>query len=86
MFKKIIDFVDTPIDYAGQKRADTILFYTFIIGYSISLLVGFLLKNLFYTLIIGIITVSLASILVIPSWFFYKRNPVKFIEEKEKKD
>lgn len=86
MLKKLINYFDEPIDYVGQKKADDILLFTFIIGYTLALVVGFFLKNLFYTLIIGSITVSLAFILVVPSWFFYKKNSVKFAEEKEKKE
>ncbi|KCZ76535.1 hypothetical protein H311_02463 [Anncaliia algerae PRA109] len=81
--KQIINYFDEPIDYVGQKTADNLLFWIFVIGYSLSLLIGFIMQNLKYTLIFGIITVILAFIVVIPSWSFYKRNPVEFKKEKD---
>lgn len=70
--------LDPPIDYAGQSLVSKFMYLIFGVGYTIALITGVMLDNLVYTLYIGIATVVVSFIIVVPSWGFYRRNPLKF--------
>lgn len=82
LFKK----VDPPIDYVGQELASKLLTMIFIIGYALAISIGYILDDLKYALFITIATTVIAFLFVVPAWPFYRRNPVKFVESKKKKD
>lgn len=82
MFGFIKKKVDPPIDYVGQELASNLLNIMFIIGYGLSIIVGYLLQDLKYTLIITVITIVTCFLTVVPAWPFYRRNPLMFVRVK----
>ena len=79
--------LDPKIDFDGQKLSLKLMYYCSLIGYTISLIVGFYTRNLTYTLYIGVATVIFTFVVTIPSWPYFRRNPMKFKkEEKVKKE
>lgn len=86
--KKLIEIYRTctqPIDFQGQIQAKRNIYLIFGIGFTISYIFGIIMNDLKYTLILGIITIVLNLIVVVPPWPMYRRNPDKFLE-KEKND
>lgn len=75
---RMMSKIDVPLDYVGQERVKKYLFYIFSVGYTFALLMGFLLSNLFYTLVLGMVTFLVATVAVVPSWPFYRRNTWRF--------
>lgn len=80
----IIEKVDPPIDYIGQYLALRVVHTILICGVFLSLLFGYLYKDIFTVGYVYGATCLLAVILVVPSWPFFRRNPVWGIEEKVK--
>lgn len=78
--------LDKNIDYKGQNLSYKLMIGIFVIGYSISFIVGIKCKNLFYTLCIGIATAVLSFLISVPSWPFYRRNPMKFKKTEKQKN
>ncbi|EPR79159.1 microsomal signal peptidase Spc12 [Spraguea lophii 42_110] len=85
MFSFCKNFIG-KIDYKGQKLAKRNTHLIYVIGYFIALLFGFVMSNLYYTLIFSILTNIVAFVVVCPSWSFYNRNPIKFKEAKKEKN
>lgn len=80
---KFLEKIDPPIDYNGQELSKKLFYLLISIGYTISLITGVYLEDLKYTLILGIVTVFILFLVCVPSWRFYRKNPLKF---KDKKD
>lgn len=78
MLKELFSRLDKPLDYVGQEKARRYMLYIFVVGYIISLFLGFFLSDLFYTLVFGVATFLLVFIVTIPSWPFYRKNPLGF--------
>lgn len=71
------------LDIKGQKLCENIMFYGIVLGYCISLGLGFYLKNLYYTLVFAVLTVILVGILTIPPYKCYRKNPISFLKKKK---
>lgn len=80
---KFLDKLDPQIDYHGQELSKKMFYLLISIGYTISLITGVFFQDLKYTLFLGILTVFILFLVCVPSWGFYRKNPLKF---KEKKD
>lgn len=78
MISSLLCKLDKPLDYVGQASARKHLFSIFLVGYTLSLAVGFLLSDLLYTLVLGVATFVTAFVAVVPSWPHYRKNPLKF--------
>lgn len=78
MISNLLCKIDKPLDYVGQVSAKKHLYNIFLIGYTLSLVVGFLLSDLLYTLVLGVATFVAAFVAVIPPWPHYRKNPLKF--------
>lgn len=78
MYKSLLLRIDPPIDYVGQRLASTLMYLIFGVGYSVAFACGVLLNDLAYTMYIGGATLAVCAIVVVPSWGFYRRNPLKF--------
>lgn len=78
--------LDPKIDYVGQSYAANLMYTIFIVGYSIAFLVGMIMKDLSYTLIIGIATVLISFILTVPGWPYFRRHPLKFRKATKEKE
>jgi len=75
--------LDPEIDYVGQSFSLRLMYLIFLVGYAISFVVGFLAKDLTYTLVLGVGTVVLAFVATVPSWPYFRRNPLKFKKSKK---
>ncbi|AFM97926.1 hypothetical protein EHEL_030290 [Encephalitozoon hellem ATCC 50504] len=78
MFRSLLSKIDPPIDYVGQKLASDLMYLIFGVGYTAALIVGVLLNDLVYTMYISVGTLVVSVVVVVPSWGFYRRNPLKF--------
>ncbi|AFN82648.1 hypothetical protein EROM_030275 [Encephalitozoon romaleae SJ-2008] len=78
MYRSLLSKIDPPIDYVGQKLASDLMYLIFGVGYTAALIFGVSLNNLVYTMYISITTLVISAIVVVPSWGFYRRNPLKF--------
>ncbi|ADM11174.1 uncharacterized protein Eint_030300 [Encephalitozoon intestinalis ATCC 50506] len=78
MYKSFLSKIDPPADYVGQKLASDLMYLIFGVGYTLGLIVGVVLNDLAYTMYISIATLIISIIVVVPSWRFYRRNPLKF--------
>lgn len=78
MINSLLCKFDKPFDYVGQVSAKKHIFNIFLVGYTLSLVIGFMLSDLLYTLVLGVATFFTAFVAVIPSWPHYRKNPLKF--------
>lgn len=69
---------DPEIDYVGQEFAQRLTYLIFLVGYTISLVLGFVTRDLTYTLVLGVGTVVVGFVATVPSWPYFRRNPLKF--------
>ncbi|CCI73915.1 ECU03_0375 [Encephalitozoon cuniculi GB-M1] len=86
MYRSFLSKIDPPIDYVGQKLASDLMYLIFGVGYTAAFVAGVLFNDLVYTMYISIATLVISVIIVIPSWRFYRRNPLKFrapVKDKE---
>lgn len=74
--------MDPPIDYHGQELSRKLFYVIICIGYACSLVTGIFLSDLKYTLYLGILTILIVSFVCVPSWSFYRKNPLKFKSKK----
>lgn len=70
--------LDPPIDYVGQDLASKLMYLIFGIGYALALVSGIVFNDLIYTVYLGAATVAISFVVVVPSWRFYRKNPLKF--------
>ncbi|KAM0672566.1 hypothetical protein CWI42_030150 [Ordospora colligata] len=78
MIKSLLHKMNQPIDYVGQEMASKLMYIVFAVGYTLALVVGIFLNDLKYTILIGVLTVVIAIVVVVPPWKIYRRNPLKF--------
>lgn len=84
--KSFFEKLDPNIDYIGQSYSLKLMYIIFIVGYTVSLIAGLLMKNLFYTLIIGISVSVLNFLFTVPAWPYFRKNPLKFKKALKAKD
>lgn len=72
------------MDYYGQHLSEYLMKRLTVFSFVLSFLVGFFLKSVLYSFILETIFFFLIGILVIPSWPFYNKNPVRWISDKKK--
>lgn len=75
--------LDPEIDYVGQEFAVRLMYLIILLGYTVSFILGLLTKDLTYTLVLGIGTVVFAFVATVPSWPYFRRNPLKFKKAKK---
>jgi signal peptidase complex subunit 1 len=64
------------MDYKGQKLCEE-FYQMIIIGFAIiGFIVGFIVQSIPMTLFIHLIGFIVASIICLPNWPFYNRNPI----------
>lgn len=78
MLGSLVTKLDPPIDYVGQNLASKLMYLIFGIGYTMALIAGIAFNDLTYTMYLGITTIAVSIIVVVPSWKFYRKNPLKF--------
>lgn len=83
MFFAFLKKLDPKIDYVGQEFALRLMYLILLAGYFFSFVLGLITRDLTYTLVLGVGTVVLAFIATIPSWPYFRRNPLKFKKSKE---
>jgi len=74
----IFEKFNPPIDYHGQELSMKLFYVLIYIGYFFSLITGILYNDLKFTLLLGIFTVCIVFFICVPSWRFYRKNPLKF--------
>jgi signal peptidase complex subunit 1 len=74
----LLNKIDLPIDYHGQELSRKLFYVIIYLGYAFALITGIALSDLKYTLYLGILTVSIVVVVCVPSWSFYRKNPLKF--------
>lgn len=84
MLKYLLKKVDKPADFVGQELSKKLMFMIFTIGYTLSIVAGYSLKDLKYTFYIASFSFALAFFLCVPSWPIYRKNPPKFVSSKQK--
>lgn len=77
--------LDPKIDYAGQELSRKLMHIILLVGYGLALLVGILLRDLTFTLVLGIATVVFAFLATVPAWPYFRMNPMKFKKESKTK-
>lgn len=82
----VLQKIDPTIDFVGQEQAQKYMDFLFLIGYTLALIVGFILKDLKYTLIIAGLTFVLTLLVIVPAWPIYRRNAPKFVKVEKEKD
>ncbi|ELA40960.1 uncharacterized protein VICG_01990 [Vittaforma corneae ATCC 50505] len=75
--------LDPEIDYVGQEFAMRLMYLIILLGYTLSFLLGLVTKDLTYTLVLGVGTVAFAFIATVPSWPYFRRNPLMFKKAKK---
>ena len=73
--------LDPELDYVGQELSQKLMYIFVMTGYLVAFLTGVILRDLTYTLYLGIATVILAFIVTIPGWAYFRKNPLKFKKE-----
>ena len=86
MLFSFLNKLDTKIDYIGQELSLKLMYLSLLIGYAFSLLAGIVMNNLMYTLVFGIVTAALSFLATVPSWGYFRRNPLKFKKESKIKN
>ncbi|KAI2642769.1 microsomal signal peptidase 12 kDa subunit-domain-containing protein [Xylaria nigripes] len=79
LLEQVRDAVDGQIDFEGQKLAETLTTTLLSIVGAISFLVGFFLQDITLALKIGLGGTALTFLVIVPSWPFFNRNPVKWL-------
>lgn len=74
---------DPEIDYVGQEFSHRLMYLIFLLGYAISFVFGFVTRDLTYTLVLAVGTVVLAFVATVPSWPYFRRNPLRFKKSKK---
>lgn len=70
--------LDLEIDYVGQEFSHRLMYLIIITGYALSLLLGLVTKDLTYTLVLCVGTAVFGAVATVPSWPYFRRNPLKF--------
>ncbi|KNE01214.2 hypothetical protein QG37_02104 [Candidozyma auris] len=79
---QINDLFEFPIDFEGQKKVDHIINLYVFVSALLSVLVGFVTQNLFLLLVTFASVLVVTSIIVLPAWPQYKKNPVQWLQVK----
>ncbi|ORD94333.1 SPCS1 [Enterospora canceri] len=82
ILRVILDFVDPKLDYRGQQLNNRIMIGLFVVGYTASTAIGWLLRDFSYILYGCVLTALLNALLTVPAWKMYRRHPLKFKKHK----
>ncbi|ORD96538.1 hypothetical protein A0H76_2038 [Hepatospora eriocheir] len=82
LFNKISNLIDPKLDYYGQKHNKIMMHSIFLIGFTLSLILGLIFKKIKIVIHGMVATVIINLILTIPSWYFYRKNPLLFKKRK----
>lgn len=74
--------VEFPIDFEGQKKVDSLIFYTVHAAIPVSVAVGFLTQDLVKLLLAFAACILVTFALVLPAWPSYNQNPVLWLQVK----
>lgn len=77
----MFDFEFT-IDFESQKFVDRFIKYSLYLAAFISFLIGFVLQDILYTIYSYVSFIVIVGIITLPSYPFYNKNRVKFLEVK----
>ncbi|QKX60832.1 uncharacterized protein TRUGW13939_07978 [Talaromyces rugulosus] len=69
------DAFEGQIDFHGQRLAEILSTVLLIISGAVAFLVGFIQKDIYLTLWIGLAGTAFTALVVIPPWSFYNQNP-----------
>lgn len=70
--------LDPNIDYIGQEYSLKLMYSILTVGYLLSLVTGLIVKDLTYTLVLGIGTVVFCFIATVPGWPYFRTKKVIF--------
>lgn len=70
--------LDQNIDYVGQEFAYKLMYLILISGFFLSLMVGILKNDLTFTLVLSVGTAVFCFLITVPSWPYFRKNPLKF--------
>lgn len=79
---QINELLEFPIDFEGQKKVDRIISLFVPVSAVVSVTVGFITQSLFSLLVTFALAVLVTSVLVLPAWPQYKKNPVQWLQVK----
>ncbi|KAJ5179606.1 hypothetical protein N7492_002816 [Penicillium capsulatum] len=75
----IQDMLEGPIDFHGQHLAEILSTILLIISGAVSLIVGYIYKDIHLTLWLGLAGTLFTGLAVVPPWPIYNRNPEKWL-------
>mmetsp|Transcript_16782 Transcript_16782/g.28776 ORF Transcript_16782/g.28776 Transcript_16782/m.28776 type:complete len:86 (-) Transcript_16782:482-739(-) len=75
----MLDHLFRPMDFQGQKLAELLMVRLLVIAAAISWIVGFLCKDFKLMVQICGAALALTSLVVLPAWPFYSRNPLNWL-------
>ncbi|KAI5801453.1 microsomal signal peptidase 12 kDa subunit-domain-containing protein [Peziza echinospora] len=75
----IQNIIEGTIDFEGQRIAELLTTRILILSGIIGWLVGFYLKDVIYTVYIGLAGSLLAFLLVVPPWPVYNKHPLRWL-------
>lgn len=78
----ISEYLEFLIDFKGQEKAEDIVHKSNYLIIPISLIIGWLTQDLFSTVISFLVQFAIVSLIVLPNWPLYNKNPVSWIQIK----
>ncbi|KAI5189096.1 signal peptidase complex subunit 1 [Nematocida minor] len=75
---------DPPADYIGQYLANRIMHTMLLFGAIVSLVSGYIYKDIFVVAYVYLAICLLMLATVVPAWPIYRRNPVSPVYKKAK--
>jgi len=79
LLEQVREFAEGQIDFEGQKLAELLATALLATVGAISFITGFFLQDIKLALFIGLGGTALTFLLVVPSWPFFNRHPVKWL-------
>lgn len=78
----ISEYLEFPIDFKGQQKAEDIVNYSVYLIILVSLVIGWIKQDLLYTVISFLAQFIVVLAIVLPNWPVYNKNPVNWIQVK----
>ncbi|KAJ5736573.1 uncharacterized protein N7483_001698 [Penicillium malachiteum] len=80
----IRDALEGQIDFHGQRLAELLSTVLLVISGIVSFLVGYIYKDIYLTLWVGLGGTVFTALVVVPPWPFYNQNPEKWFNKSKK--
>uniref|UniRef100_A0A7E4UVE6 Signal peptidase complex subunit 1 n=1 Tax=Panagrellus redivivus TaxID=6233 RepID=A0A7E4UVE6_PANRE len=78
-----LQLLDTSIDFKGQQKAEYLYQGIIVLFAAIGFVVGYIYQQTWITFQILFVGVAISSVLVLPAWPCFRRNPVEWKQHTE---